>query len=143
MPGGSFENLANGNNQSNAIIYAYASDDPKKIAKVRLGKMSVTDIIVQPASEEFSSFTADIGDPATLDIRGVIHLPLGYSYGGVQYTMSNWDKLPASVLAKVCNPRNTGPRPDEAPFCPHFLAKNEPPTITNTDRWEGGGFWSD
>ena len=143
LAGGKFLNLATGQNQSQVIIYAYASDDPKNVAKVQLGKMTVIDIIVQPSNIEFGSYSADIGDPTTLDVTGKIHLPIGYTFGGTVFGLDNFNKLPASVLARVCNPVGTGIRPKEAPFCPHYLAKNEPPIITNTESWSSGGFFEE
>jgi len=144
MPGGSFLNTANGNNQADIMIYAYASNDPKKIAVIQLRKMQVSGIIVQ-ATGEYGGYSAnmDLTNDVKFSASGVIHLPIDYNVGGVKYDLTNWDKLPGTILDHVCNPPLNGSYPKEAPFCPHFLAINEPPVVINTDSWGGGGFWSD
>jgi hypothetical protein len=145
MPGGNFLNTATGQNNSVIDIYAYASDDPLKIATVQIGKMNVRNIVIQPSDSELGSYSANIGNPSSLTFvqGGVIHMALGYSYGGTVFGMNNFNLLPPSLLSHVCNPVGTGIRQSEAPFCPHFLALNEPPVITNTDSWSSGGFFEE
>jgi len=143
MPGGKFINTAQGFNQANIMIYGMASNDSKKIAQIQLGKMQVAGMVIQPVGD-YGGYTADVGNPATIDFgtTGVIHLPLGYTYNSVSFNLSNFKNIPswADISDRVCNRLVTGPRPDEAPFCPHFLPLNDPSKTTTTERWSFAGF---
>ena len=136
LPGGSFINSANGNNQANVFVYAYASEDPAKIAKIQLGKMQLVGITIQATSDEFGGYSPiiDLSNDVTFTQAGVIHLPYGFKIGNTVFTYQNWSALPATIKSNVCNKGAT------QPFCEHFFAVNEPNIITHYDTWESGGF---
>jgi len=140
--GGSFINSQNGTNNTKIVVYLFASNDPNKIARADLAKMKdVIDIILQPIGS-YGGYTANIGNPASVTFTGKIHLPIGYIFNGVSYGMSNYSTMPnwGTLSPKVCNPVGGNVRPGEAPFCPHFLALNDPDRITHSDVWTYAGY---
>jgi len=161
-PGGSFINEAQGRNQSVLRIFAFASLDKDKIAKIQINSMTVLDVLIQPTSEDYASYSPDLGNPSgliwytgTTNIDRVIHLPSGYRIGNTQFSndpqelRSGWayyTSIPnwSTIAPRVCNPVSTLPtakNQKEAPFCPHYNPVALPEVTTTSTSWYFDGVY--